>query len=72
VHWGHRVGIIELHSPGSERIDIWRFDVIRSVTTNPFLAKVIDHDEEDIGLGWFRAYRQAGNAHTHTKHQDSC
>ena len=50
----HRVGIAKLHAAFCERIDMRSLDVVRPVAADPVFAQVIDHDAEDVGLGYRR------------------
>ena len=47
---GHGVGVVELHAPRGECIDVRGFNILCAVATDPFLAEVIEHDEEDVGF----------------------
>ena len=45
---GHRVGIVELHAPGRQGVQVGRFDLFGSVARDPFFAQVVDHDEQNV------------------------
>ena len=47
----HAIKVMELHSMGCQRIDVWRFDSFGTVASNPLFAQVIDHDEHHVERG---------------------
>jgi hypothetical protein len=40
------------HPLGGESVDMGRFDLGLSVTTQVTVAQIVSHDEDDIGLIW--------------------
>ena len=52
----HGVGIVKLHATCCEGVNIGCFNILGSVATDPLLAQIICHDEENIWLrlGGFR------------------
>ena len=45
----HRVRIGEPHAAGRQRINVRRLQFTAAITPNPLRAKVVDHDEDDVG-----------------------
>jgi hypothetical protein len=52
---------LEFHTPFGEGIDVWGFNIVRPVTTDPVLAQVINHDEENVWLFWAGCFSRNGS-----------
>ena len=57
----HGIGILEFHASFGEGIDVWGFNFVRPVTTDPVLAQVINHDEKNIWLFWAGCFSRNGS-----------
>ena len=47
----HRPGVVKLDAALGQAIDVRCVDFVRAIAGNPILAKIIDHDEQNIRLG---------------------